>query len=63
MGRKRKDLIDKSTSIIFRIDNKTLFRFCEIKGIEIDKSAEIIDKNTKNMINEEIKKIVENFEK
>lgn len=63
MGRKRKELIEKSTSILFRIDNKTLFALCDLLEIEFDKNAEIIDISTKNKIIEEIKKIVVEFVK
>ncbi|MEK5149205.1 hypothetical protein MKX53_19660 [Psychrobacillus sp. FSL K6-4615] len=63
MGRKRKKLIEKSTSIIFRIDNETLFKLCDILQIKYDENAEILDDSTKNALNVEIKKIVHEFVK
>lgn len=63
MGRHRKQLIDKSTPLIFRIDNKTLFRFCDILKIDYDENAEMLDNDTKIKIIEEIKKIVGDFVK
>ena len=63
MGRNRKELKDKSTPLIFRIDNKTLFRFCDILEIEYDKNAEMLNNETKIKITEEIKKIIQDFVK
>lgn len=63
LGRNRKDLIDKSTSLIIRVDNRTLFKLCDKFNISYDESAEIIDNDTKKLINIEIKKIVSNYVK
>lgn len=63
MGRNRKQLKDKSTSILLRIDNKTLFNLCDILGINYDENAEILDDEVKRMINVEIKKIIGEFVK
>ena len=63
LGRNRKNLIEKSTSLIIRMDNKTLFKLCDKFNISYDESAEIIDNETKKLINIEIKKIVSNFVK
>lgn len=63
MGRKRKKLIEKSSPIMFRIDNETLFKLCDRLDIEYDDTAEILDKTTKDALNVEIKKIVYNFVK
>lgn len=63
MGRHRKDLIDKSTSLIIRFDNKTLFKLCDRFNISYDKSAEIIDNDVKKRLNVEMKKIISNYVK
>lgn len=63
MGRKRKDLVDKSTSLILRVDNKTLFLLCNKLNIEFDSTAESFDDETKKRINMEIKEILNNFVK
>lgn len=63
MGRNRKKLEDKSTSLIFRIDNKTLFKLCDKFDIEYDKTAEIMDNHIKNSIIVEIKSIITNYVK
>ena len=63
MGRKRKDLVDKSTSLILRIDNKTLFLLCNKLNIEFDSNAESFDDETKKRINMEIKDILNKFVK
>lgn len=63
MGRNRKKLEDKSTSLIFRMDNKTLFKLCDKLGIEYDRNAEIMDNEIKNRIIVEIKRIVVDFVK
>lgn len=63
MGRKRKDLVDKSTSLILRVDNKTLFLLCNKLNIEFDSNAESFDDETKKRINMEIKEILKNFVK
>ena len=63
MGRKRKDLVDKSTSLILRVDNKTLFLLCNKLNIEFDSNAESFDDETKKRIIMEIKEILNNFVK
>lgn len=63
MGRNRKDLIEKSTSLILNLDNKTIFLLCERFNIDFDKNAEIFDDETKKMIIVEIKEILKNYVK
>ncbi|MED3353154.1 hypothetical protein P4388_32115 [Bacillus thuringiensis] len=63
MGRKRKDLIDKSTALMLRVDNKTLFQLCEKLKIEFDRDAETFDDDTKKIIILEIKEILYQFVK
>lgn len=63
MGRKRKDLVDKSTSLILRVDNKTLFLLCEKLNIDFDSNAEAFDDDTKKKIILEIQEIVKKFVK
>ena len=63
MGRNRKDLIEKSTSLILNLDNKTIFLLCERLNIDFDKNAEIFDDETKKIIIVEIKEILENYVK
>lgn len=58
MGRPRKKLIDKKTSIIIDLDNKTWFKFCERLNIEFDKNAEIFNDEIKLKIKEEIIKFI-----
>lgn len=58
MGRMRKRLIDKTTPIIMRFDNRLLFRLCDQYDIPYDEDAEYLDNDTKKRINVEIKKIV-----
>ncbi|MFC9542988.1 hypothetical protein ACFTQ7_24605 [Lysinibacillus sp. NPDC056959] len=63
MGRKRKDLVDKSTPLILRVDNKTLFLLCEKLNIDFDSNAEAFDDDTKKEIILEIQEIVKKFVK
>ncbi len=63
MGRNRKNLEDKSTALLFRIDNKTLFKLCDRFDIEYDRNAEILEIDTKNRLIVEIKRIVTEFVK
>lgn len=39
MGRKRKSLIEKSTTLLLNIDNETLFLLCEKLNIPLNKDA------------------------
>lgn len=63
MGRKRKDLVDKSTPLMLRVDNKTLFLLCDKLNIEFERNAENFDDETKKMIILEIKEILNEFVK
>lgn len=63
MGRKRKDLIDKSTSIILRLDNKTLFSLCDRLNIDFDRNGECFDEDTKKAIIGEIIEIIKQYVK
>lgn len=63
MGRSRKELIEKSTPLIIRFDNRTLFKLCDKFNISYDKSAEIFDNDVKKSINKEIKKIISDYVK
>lgn len=58
MGRKRKSLIEKSTTLFLSIDNETLFLLCKRMNIHPDKYAEIFDYETIKLINQKIKEIV-----
>lgn len=61
VGRKRKDLIDKSTVLMIRLDNRTIFKLCEIYNIEFDLDCEIISDELKKSIIGEIKNNLENI--
>lgn len=63
MSRKPKPLIEKSTAILFRLDNNTLFKFCDLHQIEYDKDASYVEPETKKEVNSQIKKIIENLAK
>lgn len=63
MGRKRKPLIEKSTPIILRIDNKTLCELCKKQEIEFDENGEVFSETTISYIKIEIIKIIEEFVK
>lgn len=63
MGRNRKDLIEKSTSLIISLDNETLFLLCEKFNIDFDKNGQIFDDNAKKLIIVEIKEILKKFVK
>lgn len=60
LGRNRKPLIEKSTPLMIRVDNETLFKLCDKFNIPYDDSAEIFDNETKKLINGQIKKIISN---
>ena len=62
MGRKRKNLEDKSTSICFRLDNKLIFQLCDKFGIIYDKNAEMIEDTVKKQLIAEIKNIIKKYE-
>lgn len=52
LGRKRKDLIEKSTSLIIKLDNKTIFKILDDNKIDYDPNAEIFDSRvTKELTN------------
>lgn len=58
MGRHRKKLEDKSTTLMFRMDNKTIFLLCEKFNISYNKDGEFLDDTTKKLLIAEIDKIV-----
>lgn len=61
LGRKRKELIDKSTVLMIRLDNRTLFKLCEKFNIEYDPEGEVLEDETKKSLIGEIKNNLENF--
>lgn len=61
VGRKRKNLEDKSSVLMIRLDNKTIFRLCEKFGIEFDREAEILDDKVKKDLVDKIKNNLEIF--
>lgn len=63
VGRKRKNLEDKTSTIMFRIDNKTLFLLCDKFGIEYDKNLELVDSGTLKSLTVEIEAILRNIVK
>lgn len=63
MGRKRKDLIDKSTTLLLKIDNRTLFLLCDKFNIEYDKDLELVDKETIKLLNVELVEIIKKIVK
>lgn len=58
MGRKRKKLEEKSTTLMVRMDNKTIFLLCDKFGISYNRDAEILDNEIKKLLSEEIERIV-----
>lgn len=58
MGRKRKDLIDKSTTLMFKIDNRTIFSLCDKYGIEYNKDLELIETHTISALIVELEKVI-----
>lgn len=63
VGRKRKNLEDKTSTIMFRIDNKTLFLLCDKFGIEYDKTLELVATETIKALSVEIEEILRNIVK
>lgn len=61
MGRKRKNLEDKSSVLMLRLDNKTIFLLCDKFDIEYDRNALIIEDETKSLLIEEIRGILKNI--
>jgi len=58
MGRKRKDLIDKSTTLMIKIDNRTLFALCDKYGIEYDKDLELVGTDTIKLLIVELEEVI-----
>lgn len=58
VGRQRKKLEDKSTALMFRIDNKTLFSLCDKFGINYDREAEIVSDEIKKALIGELEGII-----
>lgn len=58
VGRKRKNLEDKSTTLMFRLDNKTLFLLCDKFGIEYDKNLELVSTETIKALTIELEEIM-----
>lgn len=54
MGRNRKALEDKNTTLMLKLDNRTVFKLCDKFGIEYDKNAEMIDNEIKNKLSRKI---------
>lgn len=63
MGRKRKDLIDKSTTLMLKIDNRTLFSLCDEFGIEYDRDLELVETETIKLLIVEIEEIIKKIVK
>lgn len=61
MGRNRKPLIEKSSVLMIRLDNKTIFALCDKFKIEYDLGSEILSDTTKKALVGEIKNNLENF--
>lgn len=59
VGRKRKNLIDKSTVLMIRLDNKTIFKLCDILNIDYNPNAEILQDSVKKALIDEIKNNLE----
>lgn len=55
VGRNRKPLIEKSSVLMLRLDNKTIFSLCERFKIDYDPDAEILSDVTKKALTDEIK--------
>lgn len=58
MGRKRKDLIDKSTTLMIKLDNRTLFSLCDKYGIEYNKDLELVETETISSLIVELEKVI-----
>jgi len=63
MGRKRKDLIDKSTTLMLRIDNRTLFSLCDKYGIKYDENLELVETETIKLLIVELEEVIKNIVK
>lgn len=61
MGRHRKKLEDKSSILMIRLDNKTIFRLCDEFEIEYDLAAEFLSDEIKKTLIDKIKENLENF--
>lgn len=61
VGRKRKKLEEKSTALMFRIDNKTLFSLCDKFNIQYDREAELVSDETKKAVIAELEVIIKNI--
>lgn len=63
IGRKRKPLIEKTSSVILKIDNEILFKLCDKSQIEFDKNAEIFNDSIKQQINAKLLQIIKEYVK
>ena len=63
MGRLPKKLEDKSSVLMIRLDNKTLFDLCDQFGIKYDRDGLIVEDETKKALVSEIKSILEKISK
>lgn len=54
MGRKRKPLIDKKTTLLLTIDNELLFQLCDLYQIEYNKDDILINSDIKEQITTKI---------
>ena len=63
MGRLPKKLEDKSSVLMIRLDNKTLFDLCDEFGIEYDRNGLIVEDEAKKLLVGQIKNILENITK
>ncbi|MGE7984731.1 hypothetical protein [Solibacillus sp. NPDC093137] len=61
LGRNRKPLIEKSSVLMFRLDNKTIFALCDKFKIDYDLESEVLSDTTKKALIGEIKNNLENF--
>lgn len=58
MGRPRKKLEDKSTSLMFRMDNKTIFLLCDKFNISYNREGEFLDDTARKLLIIEIERIL-----
>ena len=63
MGRQPKKLEDKSSVLMIRLDNKTLFSLCDEFGIEYNREGLLVEDTTKKALVGEIKNILEKITK
>lgn len=54
MGRTRKPLIEKSTNLIIKIDNETIFAICDKYGIKYNPEMNILDNDVLKQVSEQI---------